>query len=111
MADSSPPGVGELSRQVREVLGRFEGLVNKLEAQFVTKEIFKLYTDQMTRELEHLIKGQDQQVAAEKERNDQLDKRIAKIESNITWIVRLVLAAVVVALLAGIGLSKAGGGG
>ena len=107
----SPPGVGELSRQVREVLGRFEGLANKLEANFVNKDIFKLYSDGVTRELEHVSKALDMQVQAEKERNDQLEKRISKLEGNVTWVVRIVIAAVIVALLAGIGISKAGGGG
>lgn len=111
MPDSVPPGVGELARQVRDVLGRFESLANKLETQFVSKEIFKLYTDGVTRELEHLSKAADQSVAMEKERNEQLERRISKLESNLTWVVRIVIAAVVVALLAGIGISKAGGGG
>ena len=107
----TPPGVGELSRQVREVLGRFEGLANKLETNFVNKDIFKLYSDGVTRELEHVSKAIDIQVLAEKERNDQLEKRISKLEGNITWVVRIVIAAIIVALLAAIGISKAGGGG
>lgn len=121
MPDSGgPPGVGELSRQVREVLTRFEQLVNKLETQFVNKDFFKLYTDGVNRELEHLVKSHaelkqdasksvDTLERAEKDRNDQLEKRIAQLEGNITWIVRIVIAAIVVAVLAAVGFSKSGG--
>lgn len=123
MPDSAnPPGLGELSRQVREVLARYEAIANKLEANFVNKEIFKLYTDGVTRELEHLSDAAKSQIAAlaeadkaqkvaEKERNDRLEQRISKLEGNFTWVVRIVVAAVIVAVLAGVGISKAGGGG
>lgn len=100
------PTPGELSRQVREVLGRFEALLNKLDTQFVSNAIFKLYSDGVARELEHLVKGQDVMVLAEKDRNDQLEKRISKVEGNITWVVRIVIAAVILAILAALGLSK-----
>jgi hypothetical protein len=105
------------------VLGRFEGLASKLESQFISKDIFKLYSDGVARELEHLVtrmnstdisqaKALDIAVAAEKERNEQLEKRISKLEANITWIVRIVVAAVIVAVLAAAGFkAKAGGGG
>lgn len=121
MPDSGgPPGVGELSRQVREVLARFEQLVNKLETQFVNKDFFRLYTDGVEREIKHLRQAQadlkqdagksvDTLERAEKDRNDQLEKRIAQLEGNITWIVRIVLAAIVVAVLAAVGFSKSGG--
>jgi hypothetical protein len=106
------PGLAELSRQVRDVLTRFEVLANKLEANFLSKEIFKLYSDGVTRELEHVSKALDVEVKAEKERNDQLGKRISDIEGNITWLVRVIVAAIVVALIAGLGIAaKAGGGG
>jgi len=104
------PALGELSRQVRDVLTRYEGIANKLETNFVTKEFFKLYTDGLARELEHASRAADRQAAAEKERNDQLDKRVSKLESNITWVVRVVIAAIVVAVLAAIGISRSGGG-
>lgn len=118
------PGLAELSRLVRDVLQRFESLATKLESQFVNKDIFKLYSDGVARELEHLVsrmnstdsshaKALELAVAAERERNEQLENRISKLESNITWIVRIVVAAVILAVLAavGIGRVKAGGGG
>lgn len=111
MPDSSlgPPGVGELSRQVREVLARFEQLVNKLETQFVTKDFFTLYTGGVTREIEHLADGAKNAEKTEKDRNDVLEKRIANLENNQRWVVRIVLAAVIVALLGIIGFGKSGG--
>jgi hypothetical protein len=117
------PGLPELSRQVRDVLARFEALANKLEANFINKEIFRLYSDGVTRELEHISRSLDQQVQAEKERNGDLDKRLAVVEGNldkrisalegnITWVVRAVIGAIIIALLAGIGIAaKAKGGG
>lgn len=125
MPDSAtPPGLGELSRLVRDVLMRFENLATKLETQFVNKDIFKLYSDGVARELEHLVtrmnatdtstaKALDLSVAAEKERNEQLERRISKLEAHLTWVVRVVAAAVILAVLAavGIGRIKAGGGG
>lgn len=98
------PTPGELSRTVRDVLGRFEALANKLDVQFVNKDIFKLYSDGVARELEHLIKGQEQ-------RDAQLEQRIQKLENNITWVVRIVIGAVVLAVLAAIGISRIGSGG
>lgn len=126
----SNPGLAELSRLVRDVLQRFEGLATKLETQFINKDVFKLYSDGITREIEHLLsrviaaestwsKNLDASVAAERERNDQLDKRNAQLEKrvellegNIRWVVRLVIAAVIAFVLAAVGLNaKAGGGG
>lgn len=107
------PGLAELARQVRDVLGRFEALANKFEATFLTKEFFKLYSDGITRELEHLSQSMVSSTVAEKEHNDQLERRIASLESTLTWVVRLVIAAVIAALLAGIFVTKGktGGGG
>lgn len=131
MPDSgAQPGLAELSRLVRDVLNRFESLATKLESQFISKDVFKLYSDSATRELEHLISrlGSAEQawtknladaVAAEKERNDnlekrnaQLEKRIELLEGNNRWIVRLIIAAVIAFVLAAVGIStKAAGGG
>lgn len=107
------PGLAELARQVRDVLNRFEGLASKFEATFLTKEIFKLYSDGVERELEHFSQALTKAATAEKEHNDQLERRIAALESSVTWVVRLVIAAVIAALLAGIFVTKqkAGGGG
>lgn len=95
------------------MLGRFEALANKFEATFLTKEFFKLYSDGITRELEHISQSLVASALAEKEHNDQLERRIASLESTLTWVVRLVIAAVIAALLAGIFVTKGktGGGG
>ena len=117
------PGLAELSRQVQGVLARFESLANKLEANFINKEIFRLYSDGVARELEHVLKAIDEKVVAEKERDAQLDKRLSEIDSqlgrrvsdiegNITWIVRVIIGAIILALIAGLGIAaKAKGGG
>ena len=124
------PGLAELSRLVRDVLHRFESLATKLETQFINKDVFNLYTTGVARELEQLVarmnsadqaltKGLADTVGAEKERNeqlgkrdDQLERRLAEVEGNIRWIVRLVIAAVVMFVLAAVGISaRAGGGG
>lgn len=132
MPDSggTQPGLGELSRLVRDVLQRFETLATKLESQFINKDVFTLYSDGIKRELEHLVsrmnsadqtwtKNLADTVAAERERNDQLEKRnvqlekrIESLEGNIRWVVRLVIAAVIAFVLAAVGISaKAAGGG
>lgn len=105
------------------MLARFENLANKLDANFINKEIFRLYSDGVTRELEHIVKSLDSKADAEKERDAQLDRRIADVESrlggriteiegNITWVVRVVIGAIILALLAGVGfVAKVKGGG
>lgn len=117
------PGLAELARQVQGVLARFEALAGKLEANFLTKEIFRLYSDGVARELEHISKSLDAKAEAEKERDSHLEKRIAdvegslgkrisSVEDNITWVVRIVIGAIILALLAVVGITaKAKGGG
>jgi BMFP domain-containing protein YqiC len=112
MADETNwPTSADLARQLQATMGRFESLGNKLEAQFINKDMFALHMDAIRRELEILHKANEQMLLAEKERNDRLATRIDQLEGNFTWIVRIIIAAVVVAVLAGIGISKAGGGG
>jgi CHASE3 domain sensor protein len=85
-------------------------LVTKLETQFVTRDFFTLHSDGVKSEQGHLRASVDQLEKAEKERNDQLERRIKQLEDNQKWIVRLVLAAVIVAVLAAVGFSKSAGG-
>lgn len=92
---------GELARQVQEVLARFQGLAGRLDTSYVTKEVFDLYR----RSIEQSLKSiQDSCAAVERDKAEKLAqddaiRRIANLEDSLKWIVRLVLALIVVAVV------------
>lgn len=110
------PGLGELSRQVRDVLVRFEGLAARLETQFVRSDIFILYKENLDRELRRLARvvddiedKMDKMPSADKldklatvESVKTLEGRVGWLEDNLKWIVRLVLGFVVMGILAAV---------
>lgn len=104
-------GIGELSRQVRDVFARFEGLAHRLEdGQFVRTDIFILYKENLS----HLITSlQEKTRALSDEKADKdtlagLSERITQLEDDKKWLIRLVIGFVILAIL---GLLVAANGG
>lgn len=103
----TPPGdisVAELSRQVRDVLLRFQGLADRLDTTYATKETFMLYQELVNQALAGL---QDKYASLERDKtektfSDGIERRLAAIEDNQKWLTRLVLALVVTAIVAGV---------
>lgn len=93
--------IAELARQVREVLGRFQSLADRLDTSYVTKELFDLYqrsVDKTTTDLENDCQNLERDKAEVLAFND-LARRVANIEDNQKWIVRLFLGLIVVAVI------------
>lgn len=127
---NSGVSVGELSRLVRDVLVRFEGLAARLETQFVRSDNFELYkqlVDQALRSLQDAsagfaskngtadkFKDIESDIAGKvgKSDYDALCKRVADLEDDKKWLIRLVLGFVFLGVLGAVyTVSRAGGGG
>jgi hypothetical protein len=94
-------GTSELARQVRDVLSRFQMLADRLDTAYTTKEMFSLYkilVDQSLKSLQDKVAELDRD-KSEKINEAGLDKRIAKLEENQTWITRLIVSLIVVAIV------------
>lgn len=124
MQDSDGVGIGELSRQVRDVLLRFEGLATRLETQFVRNDNFALYKQLVDNSLDQLqktvtllaslerVSNLESKVAdkADKATMTGLEDRVVQLEDDKKWITRLVIGFIVLAVLGAIfAVSKAGG--
>ncbi len=109
-------GIGELSRQVQQVLTRFEGLAARLETQFVrteTYEMYKLLVDQAIRTLQETVKTLATHETTANLRSEvegkasagsvkSLEQRVAELEDDRKWIIRLVLGFIVLGVLGAI---------
>lgn len=116
MGDHDTPGIGELSRQVRDVLLRFEGLATRLETQFVRSDNFNLYkqlVDQSIAGLESTIQSlarKDRLDAVEDDLDDKCDKatvnaltrRVDDLEDGKKWLTRLVVGFIILGVLGAI---------
>lgn len=130
MADSSDMSIGELSRQVRDVLMRFERLATSLETQFVRSDNFQLYKELVNQAIVQMqevlrscarveaLQGIDtelkkkatlEQLAALEARiSSKADKvivdtivsEISEIQDDKKWITRLVIGFIVLGILA-----------
>ena len=122
--------VGELSRMVRDVLVRFEGLAARLDNSFVRNKTFKLQIALVEAALKQLQDAipllPDKQVTQDKikDLSDDISgkaskgelesavKRIAELEDDKKWLTRIILSFIVVGVLGAVFVvSKAGGGG
>lgn len=113
MSENESPGVGELSRQVRDVLVRFEGLATRLETQFVRSDNFNLYkqlVDQSIKQLQDVVvqlaraeKVEDLEESmkykADTAAVNTLSKRVDDLEDGKKWITRLVLGFIILGVL------------
>lgn len=108
--DHNAPGLGELSRQVRDVLVRFSELAVKLETQFVRADIFELYKQQIVRELQRIDRDISDTKADDERERKHLANRVASLEDNQKWLVRIVVTFVILGVLGvAFGLKNAGG--
>lgn len=101
MAPEHEIGTSELSRQVRDVLARFQLLADRLDTAYTTKEMFSLYkilVDQSLKSLQDKVAELDRD-KAEAVNHTALDKRVAKLEDNQTWITRLIVSLIVIAIV------------
>lgn len=121
-------GIGELSRQVRDVLVRFEGLATRLETQFVRSENFQLYKQLVDTAISNLQQRVSELASAEQMKNlredvdglgqgkasknelTNLERRVADLEDDKKWLVRLVVGFIILGVLGAVfAVSQAGG--
>lgn len=114
--ESHAPGLGELSRQVRDVLVRFEKLATQLENQFVRRDIWewqKSTIEKSVGELDGDLKELERSVEAKRVSVDThatLERRVKDLEDNQRWLIRLIIAFVIMGVLgATIYFGKPGG--
>jgi DNA-binding PucR family transcriptional regulator len=94
-------GVAELARQVRDVLMRFQALADRLDSAYTSKEMFSLYkilVDQALATLQEKVNNLDRD-KVEKSIADSTDQRLKKLEDNQTWLVRLLVSLIIVAVV------------
>jgi homoserine dehydrogenase len=75
------PGLGEIGRQVQGALEEFKELSNTVRAEFVTKEVAKLQAEKVDLQLIDLT------------------SRVASLEDDKKWLIRLVVGFIVLGLL------------
>lgn len=104
-------GVAELARQVRDVLARFQALADRLDNAYTTKEMFSLYkilVDQSLKSLQDKVVELDRD-KAEKMTTGTLDQRVANLEDNQKWVVRLLVSLIIVAVVSLVVVTGGGG--
>lgn len=88
MAVSSQQTLGEVARRLDDVFRQFENLANSIPNIFVTKELFEAY--------QKLIDANDRALTLQIEaQND----RILELEDDKKWLYRLIIGAVVLAVI------------
>lgn len=106
-------GVGELSRQVRDVLVRFEGLATRLDGQFVRDDNFRLYqrlVDQAIASLQkavqelaslEMVKNLKTEVDAKASKGQVagLEEDIKELQDDKKWLIRLIVGFIVMGVL------------
>lgn len=103
MTGEGSPGLGELARQVRDVLVRFETLGARLEQQFVRVDIFQLSQKSLEQDI------RDAETKSSKD-NERLSERVRSLEDNLKWVVRLLVSFVLLGVL-GMAFTFGKGGG
>lgn len=102
--------VGELSRQVRDVLIRFEALVTRLDVAFVSKELYNLRQQVIDQSLKSLEEATDRSASrdsvkklddstAKRVEFDELKKRVDGLEDDKKWLIRLVATFIILGIL------------
>lgn len=91
--DSNDPTLGEIARRLNEVFAKFDQVTSDLPRTFVNKDLFDAYKE--------LAKANHERLQAELEAaKASHEKRIADLEDDKTWLYRLVIGAVILAVLA-----------
>lgn len=107
-------GLGELARQVRDVFVKLEGLATRLESgQFVRSDVFALYRENVNQALAG-IQEKIKALAEDKvEKSDlrALEARVAALEDERKWLIRLVLGFIVLGILGAIFVASGISGG
>lgn len=96
-----PISVGELSRQLRDVLVRFEGLTRRMDDQYVRRDSLELVQANLMLAMNQI---RDRLLVLEKESIDDkdfaaLNERLKQQEDNARWLVRLVIGFVILGIL------------
>lgn len=86
--------VGELSRQVKDVLIRFQALAERLDTSYVSREVYDLTQKLVDKSLKSLETGK-----ADSSLVSDLEKRVSSLEDDRKWLVRLVLGFIVLGIL------------
>lgn len=103
-------GLGELARRVQEVYARFESIAARIETAYVTKEVFDLNLKLFDNKLDSLKQLHTEEINGVVSENEDLSRRIKELEDDKTWLIRLVIGAIILAFLgAGFAASKAVG--
>jgi hypothetical protein len=108
------PSLGELSRRLTDVFSRFESLARRLEdGQYVRTDLylqFKMAVDTALSDIQARLAVMDKEKLA-RDDMESLDTRISQLEDDKKWLIRLVLAFIILGVLGAIFLTTGGGGG
>lgn len=122
-----PISVGELSRQVRDVLLRFQTLAERLDQSYMSKEVFDLWQRLINGEIAQLQIKLTEAIETAKRKADAddlttlklekantaevsgIDNRVKSLEDNQKWVVRLVLSLIIVAVITGVLITSGSG--
>lgn len=85
---SQQQNLGEVARRLDDVFNRYEQIANDLPKTFVSKDLFEAYKD--------LAKAQ---ADALKVQMDVQEKRIHELEDDKKWLYRLIVGAVILAVI------------
>ncbi|HEY6020684.1 MAG TPA: hypothetical protein VIY48_12560 [Candidatus Paceibacterota bacterium] len=104
MSETDGVGIGELSRQVRDVFLRFEALAARLETQFVRADNFELYKVLINTEIAALKTASEKltqtisTLPSSTEIKD-LKERVDDLEDDKKWLTRLILGFIILGVL------------
>ena len=105
-------GIGELARQVRDVFSRIEGLAQRLEGgQFVRNDLWQVYKEGLEARMIGLKAQLDAltSIKSDVTQVKNLEDRVAQLEDDKKWLVRLVIGFVILGVLGALfAVSKAG---
>lgn len=88
MAVSSQQTLGEVARRLDDVFRQFENLANSIPTIFVTKELFEAY--------QKLVEANDKALRFQ---IDSQNERILELEDDKKWLYRLIIGAVILAVV------------
>lgn len=118
-------GTGELSRQIRDVLTRFQDLATRLETQFMRTDTFVFYQrliDKAIKDLEDAVKDKAAKTSladlrgeldnkASKADLESLKEKVESLEDDKKWLTRLVLGFIILGVLGAVFAVTQGGAG